>query len=191
MNRPADTRMTGAAYWEPLWQSGRRYRTINEAELEALRRHLGPGRGRPALDIGCGEGALTAQLTQLGYRTAGIDCSPTAVATAQSNHPDLGFHVHDFGNDDPAGLPHPSFSVISCRLVYRWIPDKSAFLNRVRSLLAPGGTLWVVASVHDPSQGHPKAWDLNTEEIELLTTSWSRVRLTQLDPSFHCYALQS
>ncbi len=135
MNRPAhNTTTTGAAYWEPVWQEGRRYRTISEAESEALRRHLGPGRDRPALDIGCGNGALTARLAQLGYRTTGIDCAPTAVATAQANHPHLTFMLRNFDTNSPARLPHPAFSVIACRLVYRWIPDKSGFRDRVRSL---------------------------------------------------------
>lgn len=186
---PTGPQETGAPYWEPLWQLGRRYRPVDAVEADALRGHLGPGRSRTALDIGCGDGALTAQLTQLGYLTTGIDCAPTAVATARQNHPGLDIRVHDFETDDPAHLPHPAFTVIACRLVYRWIPDKDAFLSRVRSLLTPGGTFWVATSVHDPSQGQPKAWDLSTEDAHLLTRSWSRVRLTTIDPTFHCYAL--
>ncbi|MEV7237569.1 class I SAM-dependent methyltransferase [Streptomyces sp. NPDC051020] len=191
MNHPAASELAGAAYWEPLWQQGRRYRTIDADEAETLRCRLGPGHGRPALDVGCGEGALTAQLTRLGYRTTGIDCAPTAVAAAQGKHPDLDIRVHDFDTDDPARLPHPAFAVIACRLVYRWVTDKPAFLSRVRSMLAPGGTFWVVTSVHDASRGgQPKAWDLSTEDADLLTMSWSQVQVTKLGSSFHCYLLQ-
>ncbi|MFB6884177.1 SAM-dependent methyltransferase [Streptomyces noursei] len=72
-----------AAYWEPLWAEGRRYRPLCEAELRLVRDHLGPGRARPALDIGSGDGALARYLHQeLGYRTTGIDCSPSALAFA-------------------------------------------------------------------------------------------------------------
>ncbi|MBJ3809714.1 class I SAM-dependent methyltransferase [Streptomyces flavofungini] len=190
MSGPADPQSAGAAYWEPLWQEGRRYRTIDAAEADALRRRLGPGRDRPALDIGCGEGALTAQLHRLGYRTTGIDCAPTAVASARGNHPDLDFRVHDFGIDDPALLPHPAFTAITCRLVFRWVTDRDTFLSRVRDLLTPGGTFWVVTSVHDPAQGPPKPWDLSAEEADRLTTAWSGVHPTELTPSFHCYALR-
>ncbi|MFJ3106182.1 class I SAM-dependent methyltransferase [Streptomyces sp. NPDC086835] len=190
MNCPADAETAGAAYWEPVWHQGRRYRTIDAAEAAAMRRQLGPGRGRPALDIGCGEGALADRLTQLGYRITGIDCAPTAVAAARRNHPDLDVRLHDFETDDPVRLPHSAFTVITCRLVFRWITCKPAFLSRVRSLLVPGGTLWVVTSIHTRSQGQAKVWDLSTQEADLLTTSWSRVHLIELDPSFHCYALQ-
>ena len=45
-------RVRGAAsYWEPARQRGRRYRAIDSAESEAMRRHLG-----------CGDGELTAHL---------------------------------------------------------------------------------------------------------------------------------
>ncbi|MEV6735248.1 class I SAM-dependent methyltransferase [Streptomyces sp. NPDC051364] len=72
-----------AAYWEPLWVKGCRYRQLDEPKTRLLDEHLGPGRGRPALDIGCSDGALTRHLHhQLGYRATGIDCSPTALALA-------------------------------------------------------------------------------------------------------------
>ncbi|MEW2486540.1 hypothetical protein [Streptomyces sp. NPDC048411] len=54
----------------------------------------------------------------------------------------------------------------------------------------PSRISYVVTSVHAPSRGQPKAWDLGTEEADLLTTSWSQVRLTKLGPSFHCYLLR-
>ncbi|AQS66165.1 bifunctional 2-polyprenyl-6-hydroxyphenol methylase/3-demethylubiquinol 3-O-methyltransferase UbiG [Streptomyces pactum] len=179
-----------ASYWEPVWQRGRRFRAIDRTETEALGRHLGTGRGRPALDIGCGEGALTAHLAALGYRSVGVDCSPTAVALARTRHPAADIRVFDFDADDAAGLPHPAFAVITCRLVYRWAADKPGFLSRVRALLAPGGVFWVVTSVHDPARGAPRSWDCDAPDVELLTTGWSRVDVHELDPSFHCYGLR-
>lgn len=47
-----------AAYWNPLWASGRRYRQLSPEEQELTGQFLGAGHGRPALDIGCGDGAL-------------------------------------------------------------------------------------------------------------------------------------
>ncbi|WP_225631076.1 class I SAM-dependent methyltransferase [Streptomyces solaniscabiei] len=103
-----------------------------------MRRHLGAGRGRPALDIGCGEGELTAHLDRLGHRATGIDCSPTAVAAARERRPGLDLRVMDFDGVEPDRLPHSAFAVVTCRLVHRWAADKPAFLSRVRRLLAPG-----------------------------------------------------
>ncbi|MEU9593547.1 class I SAM-dependent methyltransferase [Streptomyces sp. NPDC048193] len=155
-----------------------------------MRRHLGAGRGRPALDIGCGDGELTAHLDRLGYRATGIDCSPTAVAAAHARNPGLDLRVMDFDVAGPALPPHSAFAVVACRLVYRWAADKPAFLSRVRRLLAPGGVFWVVTSVHAAGQGPPRAWDACAADVELLTARWSRVRVSELDPSFRCYALR-
>ncbi|MEU3661360.1 class I SAM-dependent methyltransferase [Streptomyces sp. NPDC032940] len=178
------------SYWEPAWRRGRRYRTIDDAESEAMRRHLGAGRGRPALDIGCGDGELTGHLDRLGYRATGIDCSPTAVAAARRRNPELDLRVLDFDAVTPDRLPRSAFAVVACRLVYRWAADKPDFLSRVRRLLAPGGVFWVVTSVHTAGQGPPRSWDAGAADVELLTAGWSRVRVSELDPCFRCYALR-
>ncbi|MEU5950894.1 class I SAM-dependent methyltransferase [Streptomyces sp. NPDC047525] len=187
---PPEAPQDARSYWEPIWQQGRRYRTICEAEAKALRLQLGEGRGRPALDIGCGEGELTRRLAQFGYRTTGIDCAPTAVTKARRNQPDLDVRRFDFDADDLTRLPSPAFAVVACRLVYRWVADKPAFLSRVRHLLVPGGIFWVATSVHDPAQGTPRPWDITAGDAELLATGWSQVRVSKIDPSFHCYSLR-
>ncbi|MFE0339480.1 class I SAM-dependent methyltransferase [Streptomyces sp. NPDC058955] len=109
--------------------------------------HLGPGHGRAALDVGSGDGALARHLHHLGYRTTGIDCSPSAIALAasRSSGPGRGpvWRCLDITTGDLTALPEPAYAVITCRLVYRWMADNPAFLDRVRRLLAPGGTFWV------------------------------------------------
>ena len=56
----------------------RAHRGIN---LPALRDLL-PAPGRRTLDLGCGEGRLTALLSSLGHRVVGIDAAPTMVRLA-------------------------------------------------------------------------------------------------------------
>ncbi|WP_328876049.1 class I SAM-dependent methyltransferase [Streptomyces sp. NBC_00287] len=183
------------AYWEPLWAQGRRYRQITDAETRLLAEHLDPGRGRPALDIGTGAGDLARHLHhRLGYHTTGIDCAPSAITlAAQDTNPAPGpaWQCMDFATDDLGKLPDPPYAVITCRLVYRWMDDKPAFLNRVRSVLAPGGTFWVVTEI----AGHRAESDPRTNlgitqaEIEMLTVGWSVVRTADLDV-LRCYALR-
>jgi 2-polyprenyl-3-methyl-5-hydroxy-6-metoxy-1,4-benzoquinol methylase len=142
------------AYWEPLWAAGRRYRQITDTEVRLLAEHLGPGRRRPALDVGCGDGSLTRHLhDRLGYRTTGIDCTPSVINLAAGTGPGTGgqprFQVLDFAADDLSELPHPAYAVITCRLIVRFITDKGALVDRFRQLLAPGGTFWVVTELAD------------------------------------------
>ncbi|MEU7327977.1 class I SAM-dependent methyltransferase [Streptomyces parvus] len=184
-----------AAYWETLWAQGRRYRPLDHTENHLLASHLGPGRNRPALDLGCGDGSLTRRLTRLGYRTTGVDCSPSALALATDQHEGPGqaptWVRMDIAVDDLNVLPEPAYAVITCRLVYRWISDKAAFLSRVRHLLAPGGTFWVVCEIAgrrspaDPLQH----LGITPAQAEILTAGWSTVRTDDLDV-LRCYTLR-
>lgn len=190
------TSTSTAAYWDPLWAQGRRYRQLDDAETRLLDQRLGPGRGRPALDIGCGDGTLTRHLHhQLGYRATGIDCSPSALAVAAARDspetPGPLWRCADIRADDLTTLPDPAYTVITCRLVYRWIDNKPAFVNRIRRLLVPGGTFWVVAEITgrrtstDPLQ----SLGITPAEAEILTAGWSVVRTHDLDV-LRCYALR-
>ncbi|MFJ1742530.1 class I SAM-dependent methyltransferase [Streptomyces microflavus] len=185
---------SATGYWEPLWAQGRRYRKVDPAESRLLENHLGTGRDRPALDLGCGDGTLTRGLTQLGYSSTGIDCSPSAIALATDHDDAAGSPVWvcmDITTDDLNILPDPAYAVITCRLVYRWISDKAAFLDRVRHLLAPGGTFWVVTEIAgrrsptDPLQH----LGITPSQAEILTAGWSTVRTADLDV-LRCYALR-
>ncbi|GAA5702524.1 ubiquinone biosynthesis O-methyltransferase, mitochondrial [Streptomyces avermitilis] len=184
-----------AAYWEPLWAAGRRYRQITDTEVQLLAEHLGPGRGRPALDVGCGDGSLTRHLhDRLGYRTTGIDCAPSAIDLAAHTGPGTGdqprYQVMDFATADLSTLPDPAYAVITCRLVVRFITDKDAFVDRVRQLLAPGGTFWVVTELADRrADDDPlKSLGITAADVELLTSRWSTVKVVDLD-RLACFAL--
>ncbi|MFJ3720817.1 class I SAM-dependent methyltransferase [Streptomyces sp. NPDC090057] len=186
-----------AAYWEPCWAEGRRYRQLCEAERRLMNEYIGPGRDRPALDIGSGAGALARHLHhELGYRTTGVDCSPSAVAIAAAQDtgtaPGPAWRCLDITTTDLTALPDPAYAVITCRLVYRWMDDKAAFIERVRHLLAPGGTFWVVTEITGRRPTNNPALQglgITTAEAELLTTAWSVVRVADLDV-LRCYALR-
>ncbi|CAL9334418.1 class I SAM-dependent methyltransferase [Streptomyces sp. enrichment culture] len=189
-----ETSTAAPAYWEPLWAGGRRYRRITDAEARLLDQHLGPGRGRPALDIGSGDGALARHLHhRLGYRTTGIDCAPSALAlaAAQDTAPGPAWRCMDFATADLSELPDAAYAVITCRLVYRWMEDKPAFLDRLRRLLPPGGRLWVVTEVAGRRGASDPLADLaiTAAEAETLTSGWSVVRTADLDV-LRCYALR-
>ncbi|MGW1893967.1 class I SAM-dependent methyltransferase [Streptomyces sp. NPDC002004] len=186
---------SAATYWERLWSQGRRYRQLDDTENRLLEDQLGPGRDRPALDIGCGDGSLTRRLAELGYLTTGIDCSPSAVALAAAQDPESGhepvWRCMDITTDDLSALPEPAYAVITCRLVYRWIGDKAAFLDRVRHLLAPGGTFWVVTEIAGRRAATDPLQDLGITpaQAEILTAGWSALHTADLDV-LRCYALR-
>ena len=75
---------------------------------------LVPPAGRLTLDVGCGEGRVTRDLTELGHRVVGLDASETMVAAARDADPSGDYLVAD-----AAALPFPDgqadLSSPSCR----------------------------------------------------------------------------
>ncbi len=95
--------------------------------------------GARVVDLGCGNGALTAQLAERGYDALGIDASPDMVAAARELHPGLRFEQADactFTLDEPA-------DAVFSNAVFHWIADRDqdALLANVAANLAPGGQL--------------------------------------------------
>jgi trans-aconitate 2-methyltransferase len=94
------------------------------------------------LDIGCGDGKLTAEIAALvpsGY-VVGIDSSPEMIALAGSSfpgrdHPNLSWEVMDARELRFDG----EFDVAFSNAVMHWISDQPLMLEGVRKSLKPGG----------------------------------------------------
>jgi SAM-dependent methyltransferase len=102
--------------------------------------------GQRALDVGCGPGALTAELVaRLGpAAVAAVDPSEPFVAAAASRHP--GVDVRRSSADD---IPHPDgvFDVTMAQLVVHFMPDPAAGLSEMARVTRPDGV--VAACVWD------------------------------------------
>ncbi|MBQ8397659.1 MAG: methyltransferase domain-containing protein [Clostridia bacterium] len=93
--------------------------------------------GMTCLDLGCGNGALTAKLAEAGLRTIGLDASPELLAIAREQHPDIRFiegDATDFRLDEPV-------DIIFSNAVFHWIDAarQSALLDCINAALKPGG----------------------------------------------------
>ncbi len=104
---------------------------------------------RRVLDLGCGNGALAAQLAAAGYEVCGVDADREGVELARSRHGGLRFH-HCGVHDDPAALlalEQPFDLVVSTEVVeHLYAPHLlPAFAHRV---LVPGGRLLLTTPYH-------------------------------------------
>jgi trans-aconitate methyltransferase len=91
--------------------------------------------GERILDLGCGTGHLTAQISQAGAETIGIDSAEPMIARAREAYPNLRFEVargEDFTLDAPVDAVFSS-------AVLHWIPDQAAVHAGVARALKPGG----------------------------------------------------
>jgi SAM-dependent methyltransferase len=122
----------------------------------------GPGDGPPALDVGCGPGALTARLVDaLGAdQVTAVDPSESFVAAVGARLPGVGAQV---ASAERLPFDDASFGAAYAQLVVHFMADPVAGLAEMGRVVRPGGT--VAACVWDFGVGSPIGpfWDVARE----------------------------
>ena len=128
------------------------------------------GSGRGAMVVGCGFGADAEYLSELGFDTTAFDVAPSAVRAARERHPGTAVHyVTGDLLDFPAAWGE-AFLFVFESLTVQSLPDavRPQAIRNVGRLVAPRGTLLVIASARDeadgPVQGPP--WPLTRAEVD-------------------------
>jgi len=89
------------------------------------------------LDLGCGTGTLTAQLSNFADTIIGVDSSASMIAKAKEQYANIQFEVYD-----ALTLPfEKQFDVVFSNAVFHWIADHNALLKQVHKSLKPNGLL--------------------------------------------------
>jgi pimeloyl-ACP methyl ester carboxylesterase/SAM-dependent methyltransferase len=136
------------------------------------------GAGQRAVVVGCGLGADAEFVAGLGYDTVAFDISETALAEARRRYPDsrVRYTVGDL-LDLPGEWEHAFDLVVDINTVQALPePPRRTAITQVGRLVAPGGTLIVIAF----RQAQPEAgvsgppWPLTRDEIDLFTVAGLR-----------------
>lgn len=93
--------------------------------------------GETCLDLGCGNGTLTAELCERGLDAFGMDASPEMLALARKSHPELRF----IEGDATSFTLGRTVDVVFSNAVLHWI-DRGRhpeMLSHVAAALRPGG----------------------------------------------------
>jgi len=105
--------MSGAQTWDPA-SYARNARFVSDLGA-AVVELLAPRAGERILDLGCGDGALTIKLVELGCQVVAIDSSPAQIEAAKK----LGLDAHLMHAED---LPfHEEFDAVFSNAVLHWI----------------------------------------------------------------------
>lgn len=104
--------------------------------LERIERHRTTGR---LLDLGCWVGFLLDEARARGWSTVGVEPSAFAAAFAREH---LGLEVRP-GDLFTASLEPGSFDAVVLGDVIEHLPDPGRALERIASLTAPGGVLYL------------------------------------------------
>jgi SAM-dependent methyltransferase len=127
------------------------------------------GDGCRAMVVGCGMGRDSEYLAELGFATVAFDFSTTAIAAVRRRFPDslVDYRVADLL--DPPAVWAGAFDLVIESLTVQSLPRqlRPAAIARVRELVAPGGTLLVIAAVKGTGEDPPDGpWPLTRAEVE-------------------------
>jgi 2-polyprenyl-3-methyl-5-hydroxy-6-metoxy-1,4-benzoquinol methylase/predicted nucleic acid-binding Zn-ribbon protein len=140
-------------------------------------------RGKRVLDIASGEGYGSAYLAQVATSVVGVDIAAEAVEHAAANYqrPNLSFRIGD-ALDIP--LPEASVDLVVSFETLEHFYDQERFLNEVKRVLRPGGTLIISTperDIYSPVGGHANAFHVREltapEFAELLSNHFAHTTM--------------
>jgi SAM-dependent methyltransferase len=131
-------------YDDELWELVPEEPGPPPAHLAAFVRALGEV-GR-ALDLGCGDGRLTAQLEAAELTAA--DVSAVALERARRRLP--GAHLVELEPDAPLPLGDATFDLVLCAETIEHVRDVQLLLSEIRRVLRPGGELALTTPASAP-----------------------------------------
>lgn len=115
--------------------------------------------GSAVLEVGCGTGAQTVPLARSspGARITSIDVSADSLAEAQAGVDAAGIENVRFRQADLFALPFDAaaFDHVFVCFVLEHLAQPAQALARLKSLLAPGGTITVIEGDHGSAYFHP------------------------------------
>jgi ubiquinone/menaquinone biosynthesis C-methylase UbiE len=120
--------------------------TLTWAHEWRILQPLAPSRGGAVLDAGCGNGAVTAELSAAlpGTRVVGLDAHPGLLDRARARvaaGPELELFLGDIG-DTP--FADATFDLVLSRYVFQHLQEPVAAARELHRVLRPGGHLAVI-----------------------------------------------
>jgi 2-polyprenyl-3-methyl-5-hydroxy-6-metoxy-1,4-benzoquinol methylase len=142
--------MSSRAYHESLWEGVPEGLEPSDFALRRrfLLEHIRAG--ERVLDVGCGEGAFTAELARAGAHAVGIDVAEEPLRRARALHPELDLRLVDAGG--AWDLPDASFDAVWAGETIEHVLDTAAWLSEIRRVLRSGGRLLLSTPAHPPSR---------------------------------------
>jgi 2-polyprenyl-3-methyl-5-hydroxy-6-metoxy-1,4-benzoquinol methylase len=114
--------------------------------VPAVLRALPRGKVR-VLDLGCGNGALTARIHQAGKEVTGIDFTPSGIERARQTNPGVEFLVHDLNEPLPDSLQNRFDVVVSAEVIEHLFLPGTLF-TRCREALGDRGQAIITTPFH-------------------------------------------
>ena len=131
-----------ARYDDDIWEAVPPDSGTPPAHLARFVRGLAPA--RDALDLGCGDGRLTRELS--AERLTAADISGVALERARERL--RAVSLVQLGLDAPLPFADTSFDLVLCAETLEHVRDVQGLLSEARRVLRPGGTLALTTPAH-------------------------------------------
>ncbi|CDN50823.1 class I SAM-dependent methyltransferase [Neorhizobium galegae] len=130
-----------------------------------IRKHLGDGTGRAALDLACGTAVISHLMNDVGFKVTGLDWSDAMLGQARAKAKKRGADIRFVSGDAENTMePKNSYDVITNRHLVWTLVDPPAAFAEWFSVLKPGGKVLIL----DGNMGK-ETW------VKGLQKLWSRV----------------
>jgi 2-polyprenyl-3-methyl-5-hydroxy-6-metoxy-1,4-benzoquinol methylase len=154
--------MSSSEYYEQLWQTVPHGATPPGLELrrafllDALRAAAAARAGADAdddggrlcvLDVGCGEGQLTAAVADAGFEVVGVDVAEEPLRRARELHAGVDVRLVPLDGEWP--LPDAGFDVVWAGETIEHVTDTAGWLSELRRVLRSGGLLLLSTPAHE------------------------------------------
>lgn len=147
--------MSSRSYHDAVWQSVPEdtppvdlplRRAFMLAGLAAAATRDGAAAPLRVLDVGCGEGRLTAAAVQAGYAAVGVDVAAEPLRRAHERDAELDVRLVSADGEWP--LADASFDAVWAGETIEHVADTIAWLSQVRRVLRSGGSLLLSTPAH-------------------------------------------
>lgn len=166
-------------HWNNYYDQGRDFMLISSLTMNRFLDFYPAEAPKTALDIGCGTGQLARELWHRGFKVTGVDVSKSAVKAASSlttaPTSELFYKQMDIEKDDVADLPFQPYGLITCKLVYAFMRDKPAFLNKITQLLGNKGIFVVITPLLETTPSEKKGIAVSPEDIHVLRRHFDQI----------------
>ena len=173
-------------HWSQVYKQERDFQLISSQEIDSFLKYELPDAPKTGLDLGCGTGQLTRELYHRGYSLIGVDASEEAVQRAARltnvSSQRLTYLQADLERDDlkqQLAILAP-FGLVTCKLVYAFIKDKPAFLEKLKQMLHPQGLFVVITPLLEDVEDHKKVIAVSSDDLQLLGIYFQQVAMDRV-----------
>ncbi|MGW7423560.1 methyltransferase, FxLD system [Streptomyces sp. NPDC054813] len=169
--------------WDEHYAGGKGFRQLGENEQRLLAEHV-PANAEDcrALDLGCGLGDLATHLASMGYTVDAVDWSESALTRARSDHESgVRWLCLDIEQADLQPLHEDGYDLITLRLMYAFLGDRTRVMHELGRRLREGGAIVVVTPLAANTPAERRDIALDEDEINLLTAGWGQVQRFDAD----------